>query len=442
MKRMIYITLCAGVWLVTGLCTACSGNPDGEEALSMNVPSPLTHVTVTPLSEDDRATSGDIARVGESINAFAVDMYREVVATDKNLFFSPYSISTAMAMVQAGARGETAEQIQAVFRYHLLEANRLHPAMGALGQALASDEINKQIQLRVANALWLQKDYPFEEKYLQRIRTHYGPKGLYEMDFAADADASRKQINQWVEAQTEEKIKELMGPDTVDALTRLVLTNAIYFKGDWQIPFEIDSTQERPFHKRNGETIDAPTMFLEKSFACGEDENALYLELPYKGEQVSMVVILPKAQNGLPVLEANLSAEALSNQLNQLHNRPTMVYLPKFKAESSLSLNEPLQRLGVKDAFDSQAANLSGISYSGVNPRGDLYVQAAVHKAFVEVNETGTEAAAATGISVGLKSMPAEPFYFRADHPFLFVIRHAPSGAFLFMGRIVDPLAG
>ena len=368
-------------------------------------------------------------------NQFAVDLYGQLNQEHlgKNLFFSPASISVALAMTAAGARGQTeAEMAQVLHLTGILpQANAEYHKLLERWNAGGKD---RGYQLRVANRLWGQKGYPFLPSYLALPRQEFGAE-LAIMDFAQQTEAARKQINAWVERQTADKIKELLPRGLLDNLTRLVLVNAIYFKGDWASQFKKDQTQPADFTVSTAEKLKVPLMHQQRAYPYMEDASLQAIELPYKGNELSMLVLLPKAPDGLANLEKSLSAEKIATLCSALRSRETALYLPKFKLEASVMLKPTLEALGMKLAF-GPAAN-----FSGMDGRQDLHISAVVHKAFVDVNEEGTEAAAATGVVMGIKAarIPEEPVVFRADHPFVFMICDKRDGSILFLGRMTNP---
>jgi serpin B len=374
----------------------------------------------------------DAAAAAAGGNAFAVDLYARLKAEEGNIFFSPYSLSTALAMTYAGAAGNTAAEMARVLHF-TLPPERLHPAFARLIKDVESAGDAKGCELRIANALWGQDGFVFRKEFLQLVETNYGAP-LEQVDFAHAAEAARARINDWVAEQTRDKIKDLIPPGVLGALTRLVLTNAVYFKGDWEHPFEKSATSEAPFWITRDRSVSAPMMQQTGSFRYGETELCQALELPYAGDALAMFVLLPRDRDGLPRLEGALTPEALSQWTTALRSREVAVTMPKFKLACQFSLADVLEKMGMSDAFSTNA------DFSGMTGRRDLQVSAVIHKAFVDVNEEGTEAAAATGVVMTLTAMPAPPVAFRADHPFLLLIQHKPSGSILFMGRVADPV--
>ncbi|MEW4569015.1 serpin family protein [Tautonia sp. JC769] len=364
---------------------------------------------------------------------FAFDLYRLLAQEPGNLFFSPYSISSALAMTLGGAAGETASQMGDVL--HLpLPPDELHPAFGRINSRLLETGDDAGYQLNVANRLWGQQGYGFVPGYLALTRDAYGAE-LQTVDFARATEEARDRINTWVEEQTRGKIPNLIPPGVLDSLTRLVLTNAIHFKGDWAAPFPEQATQDAPFFLSGEDEVIVPLMNRRGSYRYAEGVDLKILELPYGTGDLAMVVLLPDAKDGLGALEAQLNAEQLGRWFAGLRRQDVAVALPRFSLSSQFTLNQALSTLGMTLPFQQGQADLSGMDGSR-----ELYITAAIHKAFVDVNEEGTEAAAATGIVVGVRSaLPSEAKVFRADHPFLFLIRDTRTGSILFLGRLTQP---
>lgn len=374
------------------------------------------------------------AELVQGNNAFAVDLYGQLRQRGGNLFFSPASISTALGMTYAGARGTTAAEMEKAL--HLgLPADRLHPAMGTLLRSL--NAAHAGYQLRLADALWAQQGEPFLPAFLDLTKADYAA-GFRPVDFAKAPEKARLTINQWVEQQTEDKIKDLLQPGVVTPDTRLVLTNAIYFKANWNTQFKKADTKEEDFHLAGGQTVRAPLMHREGRFSYFNGGTFQVLEIPYTGAELSMIVLLPNDAGGLPAVEQSLTPSKLKQWLGQLHPVPKVILtLPRFKMTEQFELGKALGALGMRQAFVRGAAD-----FSAMDGRRDLYISAAIHKAYVDVDEEGTEAAAATATTMRALSMPMapeKPIVFRADHPFLFVIRDNRSGGILFMGRVSDP---
>ena len=366
-------------------------------------------------------------------NKFAFDLYSQVKQNDGNLFLSPFSISTALAMTYAGARGNTETQMAETLHFSLTQ-ERLHPAFLTLMQELQADSARSGYELSIANALWGQEGYKFHEAFIDITKNYY-EAGFKEVDFVKNTESTRQTINRWVEEKTKDKIKELIKPDILTELTRLVLTNAIYFKGKWMSQFKKESTKPAPFELTNGEKVELPMMNQAKEFNYSENDTVQILEMPYEGNKLSMVIFLPKEKKGIRGLENLLKAENVKDWLSTLRKQEVIVSLPRFKMTSEFLLNEALKSLGMADAFDMKLANFSGMTPDPVG----LYISKVIHKAFVDVNEEGTEAAAATAVVMTLRGMPEPKPVFRADHPFIFIIRDKSSDSILFIGRVMDP---
>jgi len=385
--------------------------------------------------------------VVEGNNRFALALYAKLREQRGNLFFSPYSISAALAMTYAGARGETEAQMAKVLHFptvlaekgppssaerKVCDQERFHSAFGAIIKDLNAKGEKGNYELSVANALWGQKGYGFLAEFLELIEAKYGGK-LNEVDFITATEAARRTINIWVEKETKDKIKNLIQKGVLTPLTRLVLTNAIYFKGNWARQFKKKNTKEAAFTLLNGEKVDSPMMNQTADFKYMQARYFQALELPYIDEELSMIIFLPKKFDGLRDFEKTLTTENLSKWLARLRKRKVVVSVPKFKETCQFRLADVLKSMGMTDAFLGKA------DFSGMNGKRDLFISAVIHKAFVDVNEEGTEAAAATAV-VGVTAVrPEEIPVFRADHPFLFLIRDNDSGSILFIGRMMNP---
>ena len=379
--------------------------------------------------------SDSIIPVVTGSNNFAVDLYKKITSTrqNENVFFSPMDISMAMGMTFAGARGNTEKQMAAVMHFSLVQAD-LHAAFSQLSQKLKIAD-PKEYQLNIANALWGQKKYPFTADFLKLIKSQYDG-GFQAVDFAAATEESRRTINSWVEKQTDEKIKDLLQQGDVTARTRLVLTNAIYFKGDWVKPFKNTATWDATFNVRPAEILSVPSMHQEGVFGYKAAEGVQVLEMPYAGRDLSMFVLLP--QGNLHELDMKLSPEELERLLSGMEEREVKIALPKFKFEARYRLGNLLSEMGMPDAFDERHAD-----FSGMTGAKDLFISAIIHQAVIDVNENGSEAAAATAVTIALTGIRVMPdvVEFKVDRPFLFLIRHKPTGTILFMGRVTNPAA-
>lgn len=379
----------------------------------------------------------DLSEVIDGNNQFALDLYQELRTMEGNLFFSPSSISTALAMTYAGAAGETELEMAKTLHFKLPN-ERLHEAMKTLQEFWKLPEESNGIRLNLANRLWGQESQIFLPEFLAVTREQYDAE-LARLNFA-NSDDARQTINDWVEDQTANKITDLIPAGAISADTKLVLTNAVYFHGDWSDPFEKKRTKDEDFHLTAAKTIKVPMMHRWDEFRYGAVDDLQILELPYGDGSLSMVVFLPKEVEGLSDLEAKLTLENLQRwTASTQQDVKVKVYLPRFKTTSQFEMSSTLKAIGMETAFDAKSAD-----FSGMTGGKDLFVSAVIHKAFVDVNEEGTEAAAATGIIMEITSAPIEkpkePPVFRADHPFLFMIRDNRNEAILFVGRITNPM--
>jgi serpin B len=370
----------------------------------------------------------DTAQVVKGNTRFALDLYGRVHDAKGNLFFSPYSVSTALAMTHAGARGDTAREMATTLHFPL-DPQRLHPAFADLMHQVQAAGKDRKAQLYVANALWGQQGYHFQPEFLKVTRANYNA-GLREVDFVGATDAARRTINAWVEGQTNQKIKELIKPGILNADTRLVLTNAIYFKAAWMSPFNEKQTRDAAFVGA-GTTAKVKMMHGSVRTNYARFGDLQVLDLPYENNELSMLVFLPK-RGGLAEFEKTLTPAILAKWLAKLSDHRVDVKLPKFKVTSEFRLDDALKALGMKLAFDRNQAD-----FSGMTTRERLFISAVVHKAFVDVNEKGTEAAAATAVVMERTSAPP-PATFHADHPFVYLLRDNRTGSILFMGRVSE----
>ncbi len=391
---------------------------------------------LTSHNEHEQETALDLSALVAGGNRFAADLYRRLCHEDGNLFFAPASISTALAMTFAGAAGQTAAEMAQTLHFHA-EDDQLHLRMQALQQLLNSTDDTQGVRLSIANRLWGQQSYDFLTPFLDVTREQYAAE-LARLDFQ-QTEAARQTINAWVEQQTQGKITDLLPPGVLSAATKLVLTNAVYFHGSWASPFDPDQTRDEEFHLTQAESVTVPTMFRTGMYQYSEPEGLQLLDLPYGDGSLSMIVLLPREREGLADLEARLTDDNLQQWIAGLRRRPVVeVHLPRFQSTSQFELSDTLQTLGLKSAFNAGSAD-----FSGMTGERDLFLAAVIHKAFVDVNEEGTEAAAATGAVMAPTSAiggtPPPPPVFRADHPFVFLIRDNRTGALLFMGRTIDP---
>jgi serpin B len=376
--------------------------------------------------------SADVRSIAQSNNQFAFDLFQKLREQEGNLFFSPASISTGLAMTYGGAAGETKKQMANVLHFELPES-RLQAGFGTLNTILNTK--SPSYQLKVANRLWLQSGFRFEASFLKSTLEHYGVEPA-KVDFA-EPESARRTINEWVASQTDGKISDLLSAGVLQDKTRFVLTNAIYFKGTWRYRFAKADTRKAPFQIAKDRQIQVSMMQQTGALRYAQVEDAQLLELPYVGEHLSMVILLPTRLDGLAALEKELVANDALKWISSLHDEDEVeVYVPKFTFTLQMGLKDKLSSLGMSLAFSDQA-EFSGISLEKQQKLFDV-----IHQAFVDVNEDGTEAAAATGHIGGDAPGPVpRTVIFRADHPFLFLIKDQRTGAILFLGRIVDPNA-
>jgi serpin B len=381
--------------------------------------------------------SSDLEKLVEGNTDFAFDLYQTLREEYGNLFYSPYSISLALAMTYAGARGETEQQMADTLHF-ILPQETLHPAFNALDLELAKrgQEVNEEeddtFQLNIANSIWGQQDYEFLPEFLDTLALNYGA-GLRLVDFIKATEDARQTINQWIEDQTEEKIKDLIPEGVLNELTRLVLANAIYFKAGWFHPFDEGNTQEGLFYLMDGSRISADFMFQDEEFNYTEGEGYQAIELAYVGQNTSMVILLPETDQ-FRNFEVSLNSSRVAKILADLHMENVQLKMPKFEYESMVGLKEVLAEMGMPLAFGS------GADFSGMDGTKQLLIQDVLHKAFILVDEEGAEAAAATVVIVGDEAaLPEEPIEMIIDHPFIFMIRDRETGTILFLGRVMNP---
>ena len=374
----------------------------------------------------------DSREIIEANNRFAINLYSQYKSEEGNIFFSPFSISTAMAMVYEGAEGKTAKEIKSVFGFPKYDNSRRNQYSNLLSEINNKD---KEYALKTANALWAEQDFYFLEEYLTTVEEYYGGKTT-NLDFKNEWEASRLIINNWVEDKTNDKIKDLLPEDVIDADTRLVLTNAIYFKAKWLIQFDADKTSDEYFRVNPDKSIKVPMMqptSQKSTFNYTQNKDLQILEMPYAGEDLSMLILLP-LDDDIEVLENSFTIEKLTEWKKSLRRRKVNIYIPKFKFETKYFLSETLSNLGMPTGFTDSA------DFSGMTGKKDLKIDKVIHQAFIEVNEEGTEAAAATGVKTSnIVSMPPPTPIFKADHPFIFIIQQKETGNILFMGRINNP---
>jgi serpin B len=423
MNKRLYV-LFATVIIPSLLISACGPGRVAESKLQR-----LSNPDV-PASDLEQLVAGN--------TAFAFDLYQTLRPSNGNVVYSPYSISLAFAMAYGGARCGTAVQMADVLHY-TLAGDQFHPAFNALALDLARrpDQANvdekERFQLSIANALWGQDGWPFLPEYLDLLAANYGA-GMRLVDFENAPESARKQINDWVSNQTNNRIKDIIPPGTIDTLTRLVLANAIYFKATWEDEFDANDTADKPFYLLNDDTVSVPMMGIGHQvnlpYAVGNGWQAV--ALPYKGGLTEMLIIVPDSRN-FEILESTLMVEWFAEILAAMEPKEIILSMPKFTFETQYGLKDILAGLGMQDAFEPSTAD-----FSGIDGKNDLFISDAIHKAFIAVDEKGTEAAAATTITMQMASLP-QGVVLTIDRPFFFFIRDVPTGAILFMGRVVDP---
>ena len=453
MKRMYRIagSLILGLAvLVTGCSpqavTPVQPTPVPGAAETEELPVPTLPVVATPVEgsllisdkprvQDVPVDPGQVDALVTSNSAFAINLYQQLSSGEENIFFSPYSISLALAMTSAGAKNATLDQMMAALQFDFPQA-ALHPAFNSLDLALerapaSTPEDEGAFQLNIANSIWGQAGFPFLPEFLDTLAENYGT-GLQTADFT-NPEPVRATINQWVANQTKDKIQDLFPEGSITDMTRMVLANAIYFKAAWANPFEKEQTKPADFTLLDGSVIQVPTMHLADGLGYLSGEGFQAVSLPYMGGTASMIAILPDTGT-FKEFEARLTYAKLEELRSQMEHTQVILSMPRFKIESSFGLKDTLSALGMEDAFLPDAAD-----FSGMDGQKDLYISSVLHKAYVNVDEEGTEAAAATGVVVGLTSMPTEQVEVKLDRPFMLMIVDETSGSILFMGRVTNP---
>lgn len=380
--------------------------------------------------------------------AFALDLYHQLRAGDSgNLIFSPYSVSLALAMTFAGARGETASQMADVLGFSLPDDD-LHAAFAALTADLTERANTERSEaqgggesgLRIANSLWGEQTFPFSTAFTAQLDDAYGA-GLEQTDFVNAPEQARDDINAWVAEHTEDRIQDIVPEGAITAATRLVLANAIWFYGSWLDSFDPENTADEPFNLSDGTTVDVPFMYQRENFAYAETDGMQLVELPYTAGGYAMTVILPD-EGQFDSVEEALDADTLQSAINALSWTDVRLWLPKFEFELSTSLAQTLQALGMSDALDPDLADFSGMVEERADTTETIAIGEVLHKAFIAIDEEGTEAAAATVVMMPTSAAPQdeeEPVELRVDRPFLFAIRDTTTGTVLFLGRVTDP---
>ena len=413
---------------VAALLAACGGSQDSAAAAD------------EIRSDRERAVpsagKADLAGLVDGNSAFTFDLYRALKGQDGNLLYSPHSISLALAMTYSGAVGQTESQMADTLGFSLPQ-DRLHAAFNALDLELASrGEGGEGFMLNIVNAVWGQHGHPFREAFLDVLAESYGA-GVRQADFVAAPEESRLAINDWVAENTEDRIRDLIPPDVISPLTRMVLTNAIYFNAPWTHPFVEANTRQRPFHLLDGSAADVPMMKTEEEFLYAAGDGYQAVDLPYAGDELAMTVLLPD-RGRFREFEDSLDSALVNRIMTGLEFRYVKLDLPRFEFESQFRLGETLRAMGMSDAFDRGASDFSdmdGRSCLAGDPEC-LYIREVVHKAFVSVYEAGTEAAAATAVMMQNESAPPSPVSVTVDRPFVFLIRDRATGTILFAGRV------
>jgi serpin B len=422
MKKLLFLVLAA---ILISSLAACGGSVSAGELKSDK-----------PRETAPAVNPADMTSLVNGNTAFAFTLYQALKSSDKNFFYSPHSISEALAMTYGGARGTTEKQMADTLHF-ILGQSQLHPAFNKLDQELAKrgqgaqGKDDKGFRLNVVNAIWGQQDYKFISEYLDLLAQNYGA-GLRVLDFVKSPEPSRQTINQWVSDQTEQRIKDLLPQGSINSLTRLVLTNAIYFNASWLNRFEKSATSSGAFHLLSGNDVNVPMMKQNKTYAYASGDNYQAVEIPYDGRELSMVILLPKSGQ-FSTFESALTGPQVQTIIQSLKSQSVNLTMPKFKFDSQFGLKPVLAAMGMPVAFTDAA------DFSGMNGRRDLMISDVIHKAFVSVDEDGTEAAAATAVIMTATAMPAQPVEVTLDRPFIFLIRDIQTGAVLFVGRVINP---
>ena len=371
--------------------------------------------------------------VVEGLNRFSFDIYKQMNgASENNEFISPLSMSSALAMTYAGAKGITAQQMRNIMHYGP-QRREFHQDYGLMLDSLSKS--NEEFEINIANAVWVQNAFPLLLSYVKTVQDDYKSESR-ELDFVQKPEASRKTINSWVEDKTNDRIQNLIPKGVIDATTRMVLTNAVYFNAEWADQFRKDLTRKETFYPFGDGATTCNMMHKRGHFAYSKINGIQILEIPYKGYEYSMMIMLPTQRYGLKNLIKNIDDDFLKEHQDNRKWEDVLLYIPKFKLETDYELKPHLAALGMKEPFTDMA------DFSGMTGNKDLKISAVIHKAFIEVDEVKTEAAAATAVVMKLtsaKPVQIAPIEFRADHPFMFLIKHNESGAILFMGQVSDP---
>ncbi len=424
---IISIVLFAGILVTLGIVFWDDAQiPQNQTQIPPTNHSVTSELKAMPEQLPTTSSIEDKKTVAEANNKFAVNFYNNIKETEEgNIFYSPYSISTALAMTYEGAQGTTKEEMQEVFHYPETDTLR----KGNAGTYNELNKKNKNYSLNTANALWAEQTYKFKDDYFNTIEQNYGGR-VINLDFKTNYEQSRQTINTWVEEQTNNKIKDLLPQGSLNSLTRLVLTNAIYFKGKWENEFDPKDTLQEDFHTPT-ETTKVDMMHQTNNFGYAEFEGLQILEMNYAGDDLSMIILLP--EEDLDTIY--LTNENLENWKSYIRQQEVAVSIPKFKFDTKYTLNQHLADMGMPTAFNPEQAD-----FSRMDGTKNLYLSTVIHQGFIEVNEEGTEAAAATAVAMAATTaMPTEPKMFTADRPFIFIIQEKNTGNILFMGKIENP---
>jgi len=408
--------LISALMIVLSLCLVACSSPVAAEVVKSDK-ARITSPQVTP---------ADLEQLISGNSTFALELYQQLKREDDNLFYSPYSISLMLAMAYAGANGETKSQMADALDFTLPD-EALHLAMNYLSLELAKRSSSDKFRLSIVNDTWGQRDYKFLDPFLDTLAQNYGA-GLRVLDFINDPEAARKVINDYIYEQTQELIKDLIPEGSINTYTRLVLTNAIYFKAEWQYKFNKEETRDGTFNLLDGSHVNASMMNQRRTWGYSEGDSWQAIELPYLGGQMAMDIILPEQ---FEEFESSLNAQKIDEIIGAMVQDDIQLALPKFNFGSDFSLKQALSALGMPIAFDELRAD-----FSGITDVENLHIQDAVHKAYVAVDEEGTEAAAAGAVIVGTTSLPK---MFTVDRPFIFLIRDVQTGTMLFIGRVMNP---
>lgn len=422
MKKII-LSLMMTVVLLSSM--SCAQTVSGEELKSDK-----------PYDTSPDVSATDLETLVGGNNAFAFDLYQELIKEGGNIFYSPYSLSLALAMTYAGADGETEQQMAEVLHF-ILEDEDLHAAFNKLALELAGrgedaeSKDDEGFRLNIVNAIWGQQDYDFLSEFLDVLAENYDA-GLRLLDFIEAPEESRIAINDWVSDQTEGRIEDLIKEGIITSLTRLVLTNAIYFNAAWQYPFDEDNTSDALFHLLDGSDVTVQMMHQAEDLGYAEGNSYQAVELKYDGGELSMIILLPEDGN-FDAFESSLDAQMLEKIIGDIGTTNVTLAMPKFEYDSEFSLKDTLETIGMPIAFSM------GADFSGMTGNDELFIKDVVHKAFVSVDEAGTEAAAASAVIMDLKAAPGEPTEVTIDQPFIFLIRDIQTGTILFVGRVMNP---